>query len=192
MKGVNENSAKIDDKGQLLRPSRPRTFKHPGKPNPIRIQSENSPQARHFRLAMAPGKSMFEALVEPLAKMKVYNASLTIFGGEYDSLSFCVAPPDPKKQAVIAYSKPIRAGKTQMIFGNATLGESMEGKPLVHCHAAILTGDGQIKGGHIITENSIIGAKTIFALVTSFDGIKLLQSFDPETNIALLQPVRGN
>ncbi len=173
-------------------PGRPRTFKHPGRPNPIRIQSENLRQARHFRLLLEPGKNMFEALVSQLAGVNVHNASLTVFGGEFDELYYCVAPPDPKQRAVIAYSRPINAGKTEMIFGNATLGESMHGKPLVHCHAAIRTEEGEIKGGHIITESCLIGPKPIAALVTSLDGIKLLQSFDPETNIALLQPVKEN
>jgi len=171
-------------------PGRPRTFKHPGRPGPVRIQSENSLQARHFRLKLQPGISLFEAIVEPLRAVGVASASLTIFDGVFENLEYCVAPPDPKKQAVIAYSRPIMAGRTRMIFGNATVGESMDGKPLVHCHAAIRTANGQIKGGHIISESCIIGGKLIFALVTSLDGFKLAQSFDPETNIALLQPVK--
>jgi len=171
-------------------PGRPRTFKHPGRPNPVRIQSENSRKARHVRLSLQPGLSLFDAIVNSLAKINIENASLTILGGAFENLDYCVAPPDPKKQAIIAYTKPIKAGKAYMVFGNATLGESMEGQPLVHCHAAIRTEDGEIKGGHILTQSCIIGPKAISALVTSLEGFKLVQSFDAETNIALLQPVR--
>ncbi len=176
--------------GPSSQPGRPRTFKHPGRPNPVRIQSENSRQARHVRLALQPGISLFDAIVNSLAKINIENASLTILGGVFENLDYCVAPPDPKKHTVIAYSKPINAGKTYMVFGNATLGESMKGQPLVHCHAAIRTVDGEIKGGHILTESCIIGSKAISALVTSLEGFRLVQSFDTETNIPLLQPVR--
>lgn len=176
--------------GASFQPGRPRTFKHPGRPNPVRIQSENSREARHVRLALQPGSSLFDAMVNSLARIGIENASFTILGGVFENLDYCVAPPDPKKHSVIAYTKPIKAGKTYMVFGNATLGESMEGQPLVHCHAVILGEDGKIRGGHILTESCIIGAKPISALVTSLEGFKLVQSFDAETNIPLLQPVR--
>jgi predicted DNA-binding protein with PD1-like motif len=75
-----------------------------------------------------------------------------------------------------------------MIFGNATLGKSAQGKPLVHCHAAIRTEGGLAKGGHILTETSIVGPEPIPVLVTSLDGFELRETYDPETNISLLEP----
>lgn len=56
---------------------------------------------------------------------------------------------------MIAYANPIDAGRTCMIFGNATLGKSLQNLPLVQCHAAIRTESGEVKGGHILTETSI-------------------------------------
>ncbi len=75
-----------------------------------------------------------------------------------------------------------------MIFGNATLGKDAHGKPVVHCHAAIRTENGQTKGGHILAESSIVGSDPILVLVTSLDGFELRVTYDPETNIPLLQP----
>lgn len=77
-----------------------------------------------------------------------------------------------------------------MFFGNATLGKSLQNLPLVHCHAAIRTESGEIKGGHILTETCVVGSNPIPVLVTSLDGFELRQVFDPETNICLLQPHR--
>ena len=37
---------------------------------------------------------------------------------------------------VVAYTAPISAGAAYLIFGNATLGKTDAGAPLVHCHAA--------------------------------------------------------
>lgn len=167
---------------------RPRTLIHPGQLNPVRIQSMRSQSARHFRLALEPGISFFEAIVVPLAKVGVHSASMTILGGHFERLHYCVAPPDPSRQAVIAYANPIGAGRAYMIFGNATLGKNLKNLPLVHCHAAIRTESGEIKGGHILTETCIVGSNPIPVLVTSLDGFELRQVFDPETNISLLQP----
>lgn len=167
---------------------RPRTLIHPGRFNPVRIQSLVSTTARHVRLQLQPGLSLFDALVGPLAAIGITSASTTILGGFFDTLSYCVAPPDPSGRAVIAYTRPIAAGRAFLVFGNATLGKSLDGAPLVHCHAAIRTGDGAMMGGHILTEHSIVGPVPIPVLVTSLDEFELRQAFDPETNIPLLQP----
>jgi hypothetical protein len=149
-----------------------------------------SESARHFWLALEPGISLFDAPVEPLAKVGLGSVSMTILGGHFERLHYCVAPPDPSRQAVIAYANPIDAGRAYMIFGNATLGKNLQNRPLVHCHAAIRTESGQIKGGHILTETCIVGSNPIPVLVTSLDGFELRQVFDPETNVSLLRPHR--
>jgi hypothetical protein len=128
--------------------------------------------------------------VKPLAEAGIRNASTTILGGYFERLEYCVAPPDPSGQAVIAYTQPINSGRTYMVFGNATLGKSMNGLPLVHCHATIVTESGAVKGGHILTESCIVGHAPIPVLVISLDDFELRQAYDPETNIPLLQPYK--
>lgn len=170
---------------------RPRTLIHPGPFNPVRINSLRSATARHIRLALQPGTSMFDGLVRPLQELGIHAASTTVLGGYFDCLDYCVAPPDPSGQAVIAYSQPREAGATYMVFGNATIGKNMKGDPIVHCHAAIRTQDGAVMGGHILTDTAIVGHAPIPVLVTSLDAFDLRVAFDPETNIPLLQPVSG-
>ncbi len=168
---------------------RARTMMHPGRFNPVRMQSEQSDVARHFRAVLQPNQSLYDALVRPLFQVGVTNASTTILGGIFSSLEYCVAPPDPSNEAVIRYSAPIPAGVSYLVFGNATLGRSINDKPMVHCHAALQREDGIVVGGHIIPEKSIVGSTPISVLVTSFDGFELRQIYDPETNIPLFQPV---
>jgi predicted DNA-binding protein with PD1-like motif len=167
---------------------RARTLVHPGPFNPVRIQSKRSASARHIRLALEPGASLFEALVRPLAEAGIEHASTTILGGTFARLSYCVAPPDPTRQAVIAYSAPIEAGATFLVFGNATIGKNQRGAPIVHCHGCFRTSSGVTKGGHILADESIVGSQPIPVLVTSLDGFELRVAFDPETNIPLIQP----
>jgi len=170
---------------------RPRTLVHPGRFNPVRIQSMHSAAARHIRLALKPGLSLFDALVRPLSEEGVHSASTTILGGAFAELFYCVAPPDPSGLAVVAYGKPINAGRAYMIFGNATLGARIDGGPLVHCHAVIRTSGGAVKGGHILPDRCIVGPEPISVLVTTLDAFELRQALDPETNIPLLQPHEG-
>ena len=73
---------------------RPRTLIHPGRFNPIRIQSLRSAKGRHVRLALLPGVSLFDGLVKPLAEIGITCASTTILGGYFEGLQYCVAPPD--------------------------------------------------------------------------------------------------
>ncbi|MGL4637146.1 MAG: PPC domain-containing DNA-binding protein [Beijerinckiaceae bacterium] len=169
---------------------RARTLVHPGAFNAVRIKSLSASRARHVRLLLMPGMTLHDALVRPLVTLGIENASTTILGGGFASLQYCVAPPDPTGSAVIAYSKPIDAGAAVMIFGNATIGKSMCGEPLVHCHATIRTASGTIKGGHIMPQATVVGDQPVPVLVTSLDGFELRQAFDPETNIPLLQPFR--
>lgn len=171
------------------KPKQPRFLRQPGRFNPVRIKSVSSPYGRHVRLILNPGETLFDAIVNHLSELDIHDASTTILGGTFEDLYYCVAPPDPEGRTVIAYSKPIHAGRAYMVFGNATLGRSIEGKPLVHCHAVIRTECGEVLGGHIITEKAIVGSKPSSVLVTSLEGFELQQAFDEETGISLLQPV---
>ncbi len=167
---------------------RPRTLVHPGRFDPVRIHTISAASARHFRLALPPGRCLFDALVHPLAERGVQHASMTILGGAFAQFHYCVAPPDRSGRAVIAYTPPIPAGAAFMIFGNATLGRSVDGTPLVHCHATFRTAAGGVKGGHVVTDTSVVGRDPIPVLVTAFDEFELNQIFDPETSIHLFQP----
>lgn len=170
------------------RPDSPRTMVHPGPFDPIRIRSMQAARARHVRLRLQPGQTLFDALVEPLYAMGIRNASTTILGGVFTRLQYCVAPPDPSGQAVAAYTPPIEGGNSCMIFGNATLGKHANGKPLVHCHAVIRTEAGLLRGGHILTTHCTIGSKPISVLVTSLDGFDLQVTYDTETNVSMFKP----
>jgi predicted DNA-binding protein with PD1-like motif len=167
---------------------RPRTLIHPGKSIATRILHRNCKQGRHIRLSLQAGSNLHEALIKPLQALGITSASTTILGGGLANLDYCVAPPDASGQAVISYTAPIHAGATQLIFGNATIGKDALGKPIVHCHAAFRTAAGDCKGGHIITQTTLIGNEPITVLVTAFTDFDLQVGYDPETNISLIQP----
>lgn len=175
----------------VMKGKQPRYLRQPGRFNPVRIKSVASPFGRHVRLLLKPGETLYNAVVKSLATLDIRDASMTILGGYFENIFYCVAIPDPEKRTVITYSKPIPAGQAYMVFGNATLGRSIEGNPLVHCHAVVRTERGDVMGGHIVTESAIIGAKPIPVLVTSLEGLELQQALDEETGIPLFQPMEA-
>jgi hypothetical protein len=167
---------------------RARTLVHPGPVGPIRIEHRHASVARHFRLGLEPGRTMEEALIAPLLLLGVQSASMTLLDGKLERLLYCVAPPDPTGERVANYTRPIDAGAATLIFGNATLGKSAHGEPVVHCHATFVCADGRVRGGHIVVDRSVVGAASLTVLATSLDGIELRITQDAETHMPLMRP----
>ncbi len=167
---------------------RARTLVHPGPVQAIRIEHQHAHRGRHFRLALQPGRTMHDAIIEPLLALGMTSASMTILGGSVDRLLYCVAPPDPTGERVANYTRPIDAGAATLIFGNATFGRSARGEPVVHCHATFACADGRVRGGHIVVDRSLVGGHGLPVLATSLDGIELRITQDEETHMPLMRP----
>lgn len=167
---------------------RARTFAHPGPYGGVRIDHMQAARGRHFRLTLPQGRSLFDAIVEALSSVDVHNASMTLLGGDLNELSFCLAPPDATGRTVASYTAPEVVHSAQFIFGNATLGKSLAGAPIIHCHAVFRMTDGTVCGGHLLTDKAIVGANPVKVVVTSLDGFELRISFDEETQMPLMRP----
>ena len=167
---------------------RPRTLVHPGPVGPIRIEHRHANLGRHFRLGLAPGRTLQDAIIAPLLARGVRAASMTILGGRLSRLLYCVAPPDPSGERVANYTRPIEPGAATLIFGNATLGRNARGEAVVHCHATFACADGSVRGGHVVVDRSEIADAPITVLVTSLDGIELRITQHAETHMPLMRP----
>ncbi len=167
---------------------RPRTLVHPGPCNALRLEHRQAPGARHLRLALPPGMSLFDAIVTALASAGVHDASLTLLQGDLDDLDFCVAPPDRSGRTVATYGPPTTLRRARLLFGNATLGRSEAGAASVHCHAVFSDRDGHLLGGHVLTQRCRIAHAPIGALATALDGFELRIAHDPETGMPLMRP----
>lgn len=167
---------------------RPRTIVHPGPYGTVRIEHMRAERGRHFRLALPQGRSLHAAIVEALASVDVHNASMTLLNGDLETLSFCLAKPDGTGLVVATYTAPIVIRSARFIFGNATLGKSAAGAPVIHCHAAFRTAEGDVRGGHVLTERTIVSRHPMTVVATALDGFDLRISYDEETRMPLLRP----
>ncbi|CAG1016348.1 hypothetical protein BURC_01273 [Burkholderiaceae bacterium] len=167
---------------------RPRTIVHPGTHGAVRIEHMHAARGRHFRLSLPPGRSVFDSIVQSLASVDVHNASMTLLDGDLEALSFCLARPDATGRVVAAYTAPHVVLSARFIFGNATLGKSAAGTPVIHCHGVFRTADGDVRGGHVLTDKAIVGASRLNVVATALDGFDLRISLDEETRMPLLRP----
>ena len=167
---------------------RPRTIVHPGTYGAVRIEHMQAARGRHFRLALPQGRSLYDSIVETLASVDVHNASMTLLDGDLEALSFCLARPDATGRVVAAYTAPEVVQYARFIFGNATLGKTPAGTPVVHCHGVFRTAVGDVRGGHVLTEKAIVGASPVKVVATALDGFDLRISLDEETRMPLLRP----
>jgi predicted DNA-binding protein with PD1-like motif len=167
---------------------RARTVVHPGPSGPVRINHMRADHGRHFRLSLPAGRTLHEGLVEALAREAVHSASMTLLGGDLESLSFCMALPDPSGRVLATYGAPVPLRGARLIFGNATLGRSASNTPLVHCHGAFCEADGAVRGGHILCDRSVVGRVPVTVLVTALDSFELRVAYDEETRMPLMRP----
>lgn len=165
-----------------------RRLQHPGPPVARRLQSCEGPQALQLRLQLSPGLSLHEAVVRPLVARGVRSAALSLLGGWFSALQYCVGPATPEGPAVAAYAPPAVAGAGCLIAGEATLGLDLGGEPMVHCHAMLRDGQGALCGGHLMTRHCVIGDAPITARVTVFEHFDLHLSADAETAVSLFLP----
>jgi predicted DNA-binding protein with PD1-like motif len=165
-----------------------RTIVHPGPYGAVRIDHMQAARGRHFRLSLPQGRSLYDAIVEALASVDVHSASMTLLDGDLEELSFCLARPDATGRVVATYGAPTIVHSARFIFGNATLGKSPAGAPVIHCHAVFRMADGAVRGGHLLTEKAIVGASPVKVVATTLDGFDLRISYDEETKIPVLRP----
>ena len=167
---------------------RPRTIVHPGPYGAVRIEHMQADRGRHFRLSLPQGRSLYDSIVEALASVDVHNASMTLLDGDLEALSFCLARPDVTGRVVASYTAPEVVQSARFIFGNATLGKSHAGAPIVHCHAVFRMADGAVRGGHVLTDKTIVGRTPLNVLATALDGFDLRLTNDEDTGMPLLRP----
>lgn len=170
-------------------PYRPRTMVHPGPMAPLRLEHVAARGQRQWRLTLAPGQVLLPALTGALASLNVKAAAMALFGGDLDSVAYCLPIPDPEGQLIATYGAPLVLRHALLLRASATLGQSADGVPVVHCHASFSDAEGGLRGGHVLLDRTVVGRRPVTALVTALDGVDLRLGFDPETRLQMLRPL---
>lgn len=164
-----------------------RSIAQPGAAVPERIQWVEA-RGRAFSFTLAAGLPLLEAARRGFAEAGFGSGVLNLRGGALGPFAY-VMPALSKTGANAAfYSDTFRpAGITRLKLGAMTFGER-DGAPFFHCHALWTETDGDLHGGHILPEESIV-AESFEVAAFGIDGAMFIAEPDPETNFKLFGPV---
>jgi predicted DNA-binding protein with PD1-like motif len=167
---------------------RPRTMVHPGPRAEVRLEHVAASCARQMRIALTAGTNLHEGLTHALAATGVQAAAMALMGGDLHEVAYCLPIPDPQGQVIATYGEPHVLQGASLLRGSATLGRDAQGAPVIHCHASFCDADGVVRGGHLLTQRTVVGRHSVTVLVSVLEGVALRLGFDPETRLNMLRP----
>lgn len=143
-----------------------------------------------LRFTIRAGRTLTEALTQPLVAAGFQSATLVLKGGALDPFQYVMPGPSADASHVAYFTAPqAPAGVTRIEQANATFGWA-DGTPFVHCHAAWAEPNGQRRGGHILPGESIV-CEEADVEAWGFRDIRVMTALDAETNFTLFQPTGG-
>ena len=122
---------------------------------------------RQARVTLAPGRTMLAGVAEAVQALGWSSATLQLLGGPLARAVFTCALLTPDGPRWIDYGPRRDAGACWLVLGSATLGIALDGAPALHCHAMLAGADAIPQGGHLIPEETIIGAAGLVAHAVS-------------------------
>jgi predicted DNA-binding protein with PD1-like motif len=164
-----------------------RSIAQPGPPARERIQWVEA-RGRAFSFTLEAGVPLLESARRGFAGCGFAGGVLNMKGGALGPFAY-VMPALSKTGANAAfYSDTFRpAGVTRLKLAAMTLGER-DGAPFFHCHGLWTEADGDLHGGHILPEETVV-AEPFEVAAFGIDGATFVAEPDPETNFKLFGPV---
>ena len=167
---------------------RPRTLVHPGPRADVRLSHVAACGTRQLRISLNPGTRLHEGLTQALNALGVQSAAMALMGGDLAEVAYCLPIPDPAGQVIATYGEPHVLRPVSLLRGSATLGQDDQGAPVIHCHASFADADGRVRGGHVLTQATVVGQRPVTVMVSVLEGVALRLGFDAETRLNMLKP----
>lgn len=164
-----------------------RSIAQPGAPVAERIQWVEA-RGRSFSFTLEAGLPLLEAARRGFAAAGFAGGVLTAQAGALGPFGYVM--PALSRDGVNAafYSDTFRpAGISRLKCAAMTLGQR-DGAPFFHCHGLWTETDGNLHGGHILPEETIV-AEPFAVDAFGIDGAVFQAEPDPETNFKLFGPV---
>lgn len=163
-----------------------RSILHPGDAATERVQVVPT-AAQQAQLALAPGRSLLEALADALAPYGATSTVLNLEGGAFYPFAYVMPATSKTPDHAVYFSERFDAvGPVRLEFGTVTYGQR-DGRPWLHCHATWLDADGTRRCGHVLPAAAII-TETLRASACLLDGAEFHVRPDAETNFSLFKP----
>jgi predicted DNA-binding protein with PD1-like motif len=163
-----------------------RRIEQPGPARPERVVAVRS-RGRRVAFELPAGALLLDAVREAFGREGFESGVLRLTGGALDPLAYVMPALSPTPRHAAFYSETHRpAGGGRIVAGALTFGRR-DGAPFFHCHALWEEADGRVCGGHVLPDETRIGAPLTVEGVGLADAI-FEASPDPETNFPLFAP----
>ena len=165
-----------------------RSLKQPGEAVEPRRVFRAVDEAGQFRVVVPPDEDLLQGLTGFLVHRAIERAAIQLVAGSFAHLEYLTGQPDWSGERVATYGAPtLLDGPVELVGGNAMLGLSEDGGPLLHCHAVFVDREGRLHG-HLPPGVCIAGAEGITTRVTALAGAGFRAAYDAETNYSIFQP----
>ncbi len=164
----------------------------------MRVAAHHGPPARErimvvpvgavpIEAVLPPGARLLDALAALLREHGAESGALTMSGGGFLPFAYVVPTLTPGGPQLASYSATRRPpGLTRLDAAAVTVG-TRDGQPFFHCHALWTAADGTPGCGHVLPDETRIGAP-IQVRGTGIIGAQFRVAPDPETGFSLFMP----
>jgi hypothetical protein len=166
-------------------------FIHPGAPTYPRIaEIESTAPPWELRIVIPAGTNVGTALRRALAISGAASGCGRIAGGTLSSLAYHVIVKARDGQKPFVYGAPIEChGDLTLVAATITLGRTVDGTQIIHCHGGFIDLDGRQHGGHVVLDRSVAGAHGLVLRLCLFAQTEFVLRTDHETTFDLLSPM---
>lgn len=136
-------------------------------------------------IRLNPGKDLIEGITEVCHTHGLKSGVITSCIGSLQRASFFTVIPLPNKMGA-GYGDPVvMEGPLELVSAQGTIGLDVDANLLIHMHASLGDGRGNLYGGHLIKGKCPI-LITGEIMIAFLEGVRVVQRHDPETDMKLL------
>ncbi len=143
---------------------------------------------RRFVVDVAPSESIWQGVSKAFNKQRIHAAHLDLMGATLESVVFYTGYPDPAGRWIAQYGAPNHLPGTMLISAMGIFGSDREAQPMLHCHGCLVTGSGQLLGGHLDTAKCIVGHTGLRIYVSASDEVGFEAKLDATSGMFVFHP----
>lgn len=141
-----------------------------------------------FVLDIAHGRSIWEGVSEAFTRLDIHSAHVDLMGAALDSAVFFTGYPDPAGKRIAQYGAPNHTAAVMLVAAMGIYGNDKEDRPTLHCHGCFVNENGLVQGGHLDTEQCIVGHTGLRIYVTATCEIGFVARLDATSEMFVFHP----
>ena len=136
---------------------------------------------------LSPGTDLISGIAAVCRQRGIHSACIASCIASLRRASFFVVVPKDNRLGG-GYSEPVQIETPmELVSGQGSIGETVEGELFVHLHAALSDARGRAYGGHLIQGQCPV-LITSEIVILPLDAVHLKCIYDPEVEMPILKP----